>query len=137
MPIVIDRSSESGGAWVCHFRCSSCEIVYLAWLPNCAWCPPLLNLWTRRRLVLEPVGGSGVDIVNFKLFVCADRFSAGKIDVLFVSIVLLLYKGTHRFFDVSIRLMYQENQRIDSNHDSIGRRIDTIMIRLGDESILS
>ncbi len=46
-------------------------------------------------------------------------------------------KGTHRFFDVSIRLMYQENRRIDSNHDSTGRRIDTIMIRLGGKSILS
>ncbi len=58
-------------------------------------------------------------------------------------------KGTHRFFDVSIRLMYQENQRINSNHDSAGkaenrynhdsagRKIDTLMIRLGGESILS
>ena len=27
----------------------------------------------------------------------------------------LAIKGTHRFFDTSIRLMYQENQRIDSN----------------------
>ncbi len=48
-----------------------------------------------------------------------------------------LCKGTHRFFDVSIRLMNQENRRIDSNHDSTGRRIYTIMIRLGGESILS
>ncbi len=88
---MIELSSESGGAWVCPVKCSSCEIVDLAWLPNCAWCPPLLNLWTRRRLVPELVGGSGVDIVNFGLFVCGDRSCAVRFGVLFLSVVLLLY----------------------------------------------
>ena len=63
----------------------------LAWLANCDWCPPLLNLWTRRRLAPEPVGGSGVDIVSFGLFVCGDRFCAVRFVVLFLSVVLLLY----------------------------------------------
>ncbi len=45
----------------------------LALLPNCVWWPPLLNLWTRRRLVPNPVGGLRVDIVNVWLFVGSGR----------------------------------------------------------------
>jgi len=69
-----------------------------------------------------------------------------------------LIKAPHRFFYTSIRLMYQEIRRIDSNgccsgeesilswfafsenryyHDLLGWWIDTIMIRLSGESILS
>ena len=57
-------------------------------------------------------------------------------------------KGTHRFFDTTIRLMYQENRRIDSirfcsegksilSCDSRLDKADTIMIRIGGETILS
>jgi len=68
LPIVSERSSVSGGAWVCPLRCRSWEIAVVAWLPSCACCPPCLNRCTRRRVDLEPVGGSGVDIVSFLLF---------------------------------------------------------------------
>ncbi len=86
-----DRSSVSGGAWVFPLRCISCGIVVLAWLPNCDWRPPLFNLWTRRRLVPDPVGGIGVDTVSFGLFLCGGRLCTVKFGVLLLSVVLLLY----------------------------------------------
>ena len=54
----------SGEAWVCPFRCKSCDVFTLARLPSWVWCPPLLNLWARRRLGSDVVGYSGVDIVS-------------------------------------------------------------------------
>ncbi len=64
----------------------------LAWLPNSSvWRHPLFNLWTRRWLVPEHVGGSSVDIVSFGLFAFGDRIFAVWFVVLFLSIMLLLY----------------------------------------------
>ena len=37
----------------------------LAWLLSCVLWPPFLNLWTRIPLVHDPVGGSGIEMVNF------------------------------------------------------------------------
>jgi hypothetical protein len=78
---------------------------------------------------------------NSYIAACKQIYSASNTYYMTIhgnTIPLPIYsKGTHRFFYVSIRLMYQENRRIDSNHDSAGRRIDTITIRLGGKSILS
>ena len=70
----------------------------MAWLPSCVCCPPRLNRWTRRRLDLDPVGGSCVDILNFMLFsvvvcLCISRVGMSSLYVtgflcsLFLSVV--------------------------------------------------
>jgi hypothetical protein len=91
LPIVSDHSLVSGGVWFCPLRSSICEIVVLAWLPSCVWCPHLLNRWTRRRLVPDPVGGSCVDIVSFGLFLVDGRLCDVRFGVMLLSVVLLLY----------------------------------------------
>ena len=62
----------------------------LAWLPSCVGCPPLLNLWTRCRLVPDPNGGSGVDIVSFLMLLVSGRVRVAGIDVSLLSVLLLL-----------------------------------------------
>jgi hypothetical protein len=88
--MVSERLLVSGGAWVSLLRCSSCEIANLVWLPSCVWCPPRLNLWTRRRLVPDPDGGSGVDIVSFGSFPGVVRLYVPELCVLLLSVSILL-----------------------------------------------
>ncbi len=90
LPSTRDCSSVFGGACAWPLRCKSCEIADLAWLPNCSWLPPLLNLWNRRRLGPSPDGGPGVDIVSF-LFVFCDCGSVVLFDVSLFLFILVLY----------------------------------------------
>jgi hypothetical protein len=90
LPMVSERSSVSGGTWVSSLRCSNCEIAGLAWLPSCVCCPPRLNLWTRRRLVPDPAGGSGVDIVSFGSFSGVVRLYVPELCVLLLPVSVLL-----------------------------------------------
>ena len=59
-------------------------------LPSFIRCPTLLNLWTLRRLVPDPDGGYGVDIVSWWMLLICGRFRVVQFDMSFMSLPLIL-----------------------------------------------